>query len=181
MLTRSPRAAVALTGAALALAPASAAADPLLSGYGGPGSGEQDVLGSTLLPAGGGSTGGKPPSLRAARSVSLAPARGPRTAVPVTPSTAGNAGVARGGSTKPRRSAGRAGEPNPVTVRPSTSVPAPTASARQARPAGPGAATSAGALPVDGSDLALVLAVVVGLGGVGVASSRLARADEVPA
>lgn len=45
----------------ISIAPASAfAADPLLSGYGGPGGGEQAVLGDELLPAsgGGGDSGG---------------------------------------------------------------------------------------------------------------------------
>ncbi|MHB8234939.1 MAG: hypothetical protein ACYDHT_09835 [Solirubrobacteraceae bacterium] len=45
--------------AAAAVLPASAAASPLLSGYGGPGQGNQALLGSTLIngPKGGGSGG----------------------------------------------------------------------------------------------------------------------------
>ena len=46
----------ALAMAFAAVAPASAPASPLLSGYGGPGQGTQAILGSTLLngPSGGG-------------------------------------------------------------------------------------------------------------------------------
>ena len=67
--------------AALLLVPAPAlAGDSLLSGYGGPGGGEQVVLGSKLLPTGGGKGGGlrsrgaTPPAV--ARSVTL-PSSGP--------------------------------------------------------------------------------------------------------
>src|SRR3954452_13782503 len=59
------RALILATFAFLLLAPSSQAADPLLSGYGGPGGGEQVVLGSTLVGAalagadkGGGGSGG---------------------------------------------------------------------------------------------------------------------------
>ena len=41
--------------------PATAAAGPLLSGYGGPGQGNQAILGSSLLGGGGGSNGGGGP------------------------------------------------------------------------------------------------------------------------
>jgi hypothetical protein len=53
--------ALALMGASLTAAPAVAlAGSPLLSGYGGPGAGEQAILGSTLLggPHGGAGSGG---------------------------------------------------------------------------------------------------------------------------
>jgi hypothetical protein len=51
---------IALLAALAAAAPASAPANPLLSGYGGPGQGSQAILGATLLngpSSGGGSTG----------------------------------------------------------------------------------------------------------------------------
>jgi hypothetical protein len=48
-----------VAGAMLALAPATAlAGSPLLSGYGGPGAGEQAILGSTLVGGSGGGAGG---------------------------------------------------------------------------------------------------------------------------
>jgi hypothetical protein len=49
--------ATALLAALVAVAPASAAANSLLSGYGGPGAGNQAILGSALI-GGGGSAGG---------------------------------------------------------------------------------------------------------------------------
>lgn len=55
--------ALALTAAAFALAPSLAfAGSPLLSGYGGPGAGEQAILGSTLLGGQGGGSGSGGPS-----------------------------------------------------------------------------------------------------------------------
>jgi hypothetical protein len=51
---------IALMAALAAAAPAAASANPLLSGYGGPGQGSQAILGATLLngsSSGGGSTG----------------------------------------------------------------------------------------------------------------------------
>jgi hypothetical protein len=48
---------IALLAVLAAAAPAAAGANPLLSGYGGPGVGNQAILGSALL-NGGGSTGG---------------------------------------------------------------------------------------------------------------------------
>jgi hypothetical protein len=56
-------AALALTGLLTAATPLTAfAGSPLLSGYGGPGAGEQSIVGSTLLnaPHGGGGSGGSP-------------------------------------------------------------------------------------------------------------------------
>src|SRR5512147_3166846 len=54
-----------------------AAADPLLSGYGGPGGGEQVVLGSTVVGGSGGSggsSGSASASLRAAPAPAASPA-----------------------------------------------------------------------------------------------------------
>jgi hypothetical protein len=57
------------TTALLALPAASRASDPLLSGYGGPGGGQQVLLGSHLLGGAGGSGGGASGSLRAPASL----------------------------------------------------------------------------------------------------------------
>ncbi|MFZ1927083.1 MAG: hypothetical protein WAU42_13185 [Solirubrobacteraceae bacterium] len=55
--------ALALAAAMLVLAPTAAfAGSPLLSGYGGPGAGEQAILGSTLVGGSGGGAGGSPGS-----------------------------------------------------------------------------------------------------------------------
>jgi len=47
-----------LAAICLAIAPAAAAGSPLLSGYGGPGAGEQQIIGSTLVGGGSGHGGG---------------------------------------------------------------------------------------------------------------------------
>jgi hypothetical protein len=74
------RSAGLLLGVLLALAaalPLSAHAGPLLSGYGGPGQGNQAILGSTLLgPAGGGSPGAGGPSGPSAPALSSRGAAG---------------------------------------------------------------------------------------------------------
>ena len=74
--------AIAASVAALALAAAApqALAGPLLSGYGGPGQGNQELLGATLIGGssggGGGSAAGQPASV----SIEAAPARAAATA-----------------------------------------------------------------------------------------------------
>src|SRR5438876_10100556 len=77
--------------ALLALAPAAANAGPLLSGYGGPGQGNQAILGSTLLGGPGGGSSGA-----GAGSGSGAPAIVPSSGA-ATPTRAS------GGSSGPRR------------------------------------------------------------------------------
>jgi len=61
--------------ASFALAAPASAADPLLSGYAGPGGGEQTLLGSEVLPAPGGAKGGSPkaPASPATLQVGAAP------------------------------------------------------------------------------------------------------------
>jgi hypothetical protein len=78
---------------ALSLAAATAAqASPLLSGYGGPGQGNQVILGSTLIGGpGGGSTTGGPPSANANASESNA-------ALPASASGPGSPQTGSGGS-----------------------------------------------------------------------------------
>jgi hypothetical protein len=63
-------ASLALAMAASALAPTAAQAGPLLSGYGGPGAGNQAILGSALLngPSAGGGSGGEGASAGSARA-----------------------------------------------------------------------------------------------------------------
>jgi hypothetical protein len=62
-MTRKIWISLALTTAMLVVAPTTAfAGSPLLSGYGGPGAGEQAILGSTLVGGSGGGAGGSPSS-----------------------------------------------------------------------------------------------------------------------
>src|SRR4051794_38385267 len=84
--------AVLLTVLALPIAAHAAGDDPLLSGYGGPGSGDQAVLGGGTIGAGGkgggsgSSGGGAGGSLRAA-TPSVAPAPAPSSSASSSPST----------------------------------------------------------------------------------------------
>ena len=94
-------AAAAMTLAAAALAPASATAGSLLSGYGGPGEGNQAILGSALLggPSGGGGGG--------AESGSSATAQGSRGASAGEAATGSSGGKrAGGGASDGRRHSG---------------------------------------------------------------------------
>jgi len=84
------------------------AGDSLLSGYGGPGGGEQVVLGSKLLPPGGGSGGGirsrataPRPVVRSVTLPSNAPVQGSQGQAP-TPSGTGRAGGSTASSGSPK-------------------------------------------------------------------------------
>jgi len=100
---------VFLTTAA-AMVPVASRANPLLSGYGGPGQGNQAILGSALLngPSGGGSAGGG--------GASSSPGGSPRAAVassaqsgslPATPGTTAGAAGHTAGATRKGNSAAR--------------------------------------------------------------------------
>ncbi len=128
--------------------PASAVADPLLSGYGGPGLGSQAILGSTLLGGpengGGGSAGGGAGATLSAAEPSAGSGRLGATAgagIPAPPRAAASGSTAAG---RGRRAAGAIGRP-PGGV--SGLYPA---SER-------GAATSSGTLGLSGRDLAYIL------------------------
>jgi hypothetical protein len=77
------------------------AANPLLSGYSGPGGGEQAVLGSKLLPPGGGSGGGSGGSGTAAPATGVAGLRAAATATATATGTT-SAAAARPGSASKR-------------------------------------------------------------------------------
>src|SRR3954453_23598871 len=170
------RAFILSTFVILLLAPSSQAADPLLSGYGGPGGGEQVVLGSTLVGAGKGGGG----SGSSGGSASLRASAAPVAATPAQGSTASTAPASPNVTRKPagRSPAHRAarhakpGATHPAAKSPS-STPRTTATA-----AAPGAppvrvypsrASDAGGLPLSTTDvllglLALVALVLVGAG-----------------
>ena len=170
--------AAALVASTLLFAVAPAQGDPLVSGYGGPGSGEQDLLGSVLLPSGGdGRDDAEPTSIRAASSDPAA-SSSPQSAAPPATEPGNDASAVVGGSNDSGGAPGTgSGEPS-VSGAPASADAAPSVSAP---PRAPGASTTAGGLPVDGSDLLLVLVVLAGLGLVGVASARLARQAPTPA
>ena len=110
--------------AALLVFPASAlAGDTLLSGYGGPGGGEQVVLGAKLLPTGGGKGGGlrsrgaTPAAV--ARSVTL-PSSGPAAGLQRQGATPAGAKTPTGGSAGATKAAGG----TRIVVAPSTALTA---------------------------------------------------------
>jgi hypothetical protein len=153
------------------LAPPASAAGPLLSGYGGPGAGEQAVLGSALLNARGGgepgsggpkNTGGPSAGGPSAPGTGSA-AAGRATGAPGSPSPGhdGSTGSFRGdrGSAGGERGSGEAGGGAPTYVYPSS---------LRSAPASP-------ALGLSGRDLLLALAVAAGLAVLGTATIRIAR------
>jgi hypothetical protein len=108
-MSRKGGIAVVLASVGLTLAIASSAAfagSPLLSGYGGPGAGEQAVIGSTLIggsgggAGSGGSSGSAGSSSSGASSTGAAPAGGGSSSGATSPLTGGGsaAGKAGGGS-----------------------------------------------------------------------------------
>lgn len=150
-----------------ALTDSASAQSPLLSGYGGPGAGEQVIIGAAFLkvPRGGGDSGQAGGSSR------------PRT---VGRSEAGTAGS---GSTLPASEQGRAQgtqSPNPNRVGHSSSNGRSNARTGRAGPfTYPGSLRSttgdSGVLGFSGLDLLLVTLVLGALGLVGAFTRRLAR------
>jgi hypothetical protein len=154
---------------AVALLPASGhAADPLLSGYGGPGGGEQVVLGSTMVGGGGGGGDG--------RSSSAGPTDPSQQSLRALISTAAAATPRSGARSKsvphkPHRSA------------PSSNGSGTATSANAAQPRAPGApavlaypsrASDAGGLPLSIADVLLGLAALAALVLAGLGLRRLA-------
>lgn len=185
MLHRSARASVLIALAAALGGGASAHADPLVSGYGGPGGADQSVLGSTLLPGGGGKSGGSGSgservSLRAS-SAQAVPGltSAPRSTSPASAATRSNG---RSAARQGRSSAGRPSSNASTKARTQAGAPAAHQAPRALAPVtNTGASTSAGALPVPGSDLLIALAIAAGLGLAGFASARLARSQPTSA
>jgi hypothetical protein len=159
-----------LTAPTVALA---AGDDPLLSGYGGPGSGDQAVLGGGLVGGGGSGSGG-------AGSASLR-AKAPSAPVPSSQATS-SPGAASSG-TRPRVTKHRATKHKRAHTPslPSTATAAPTSAAGPAKlprlAPSPVAAdrSSAGTLPLSTRDLLLALVVALAIAALAVATRRLAR------
>jgi hypothetical protein len=144
----------------LLLAPGRAAADPLLSGYAGPGGGEQVVLGSTLTGGSGGSggsSGGGSDSLRAASAPVASPA--PAATTPAAPSRS------TGHSRKPgaKRARGSAGRHPKSSTPAAKSTPAPAATGAPPVRAYPSRAADAGGLPLSAGDVLVALVALIGL------------------
>jgi len=156
----------------LTLAPAAAhAEDPLLSGYGGPGGGEQVVLGSKLIGGDGGS-----------RSMRVkAPQRGAATAAP---RVSGAAAVAVAAPTAASATGTRARRPHkrPRSSRGASAATrrAPVATPTPARPLAPvpvaAAVATSGGLPLTSKDIVLLAAGLAAAALAGLTAARVRRA-----
>jgi hypothetical protein len=181
----------ALLAAFVAVAPACASANSLLSGYGGPGAGNQAILGSTLI-GGGGSAGGGGSSGSGGPTGSTDASSGAATAVAGTgeagsasagASERGVVAAARGGgaggkgaggqsasgATGSRRGHGKAsgGAAHAYSVTPLDDVSKP-------------ASVGSGALGFSAADLGYLLLALAVLGATGVITRRLVGASTRP-
>jgi hypothetical protein len=160
---------LALAGFLLTAAPVAASAgSPLLSGYGGPGTGEQAIVGSTLLnaPRGGAGSGG---SLGTGSTSSAGTGRGGIGGAPSNGARGGLAGAAgsAGGSTSSKGGVG--------------SSASQVGSARVNRadayvyPSSPGSAPNSPVIGISSGDLPPLLGIIATLMLIGVLTLRLAR------
>ena len=168
---------VTLASLLLAVAPATAADDPLLSGYSGPGGGDQSLLGSGLVPPGkgGGSLKAPAPTVSAAvQGVSGVPATQPDyPALKPSPPAPGGVRGARGpgrraGSSPTKR---KASSPTPAPAASTPSEPPTAASAPPARDR----ASAGASLFTFANVLGVVLGLVV-LGATALGTARLSAA-----
>jgi hypothetical protein len=160
--------------------------DPLLSGYGGPGSGDQAVLGGGLVGGGGGGSG----SYGAGGSGSLRAVTPSAPAGTATPSSgAGASDTASPSATPGRHTSSGSGRHRgtkhqgaiaPTSPAPSSAGSIPTATDTANLPrlaATPASAerSSAGGLPLSTSDLLVALVVALAIAALAVATRRLSR------
>ncbi len=173
---------IVLTGAIAAAlmigTPTLAAASPLLSGYGGPGQGSQQILGAALLgggsggaSGGGGSTGGKPGGSSGSSRY------GERSAESESSGTgAPGANVTKGGGGTAPRHAGGGSSSRGTGAGEASGAGAsayPAAPAEQASVATPVGAQTLG---LSGDDLLLVVLALAALAFTGFLTRQLARA-----
>jgi len=159
---------LSLLAVLMTVAPSSAFADSLLSGYGGPGEGSQAILGSVLLGGGAGGGGG---SASSASGLTGSPSSG-ATGNATSAGSSGRSATARAGS---GRTAGGAsgsrsgsGEASVGAARAYPVVSPGNTSSRQA-------STPAQTLGLSGEDLGYVLLALGALVVTGLATWRLAR------
>lgn len=150
-----------------AIAPATAAAGSLLSGYGGPGQGNQAILGSGLVngPSGGAGGGGSTAAPSAA-AVSGEAATGGGAAAATVVVVHPHGGHRSHSRTQAGGAGAHAGNVTP---------PATSSSSRAGGPDSSGGGT----LGFSGSDVVYLLLVVAGLVGTGFVTRRLAQRTEV--
>jgi hypothetical protein len=176
----------ALVAALVAVLPVSASANSLLSGYGGPGAGNQAILGSTLIGAGGSAGGGSASSSGSAGSSEptgssgsagseaasggeaasdSAGGQGPEGDVKGGAAGEGGGAKATGaaGGSRGRHGKTSAGAARAYPVRPLDDASKPSSA-------------GSGALSLSAADFGYLLLVLAALGATGVVTSRLARA-----
>jgi hypothetical protein len=146
---------IVLLATLAAAAPAAASASPLLSGYGGPGVGNQAILGSALLNGGGSTGGGSGPTGQGS-----GPASGAASVPTVAANDTAGERVAR---RAPRGAAPKGGGAKVSGVALSTYP----ASERG------GAAPASGTLGLSGQDILFILLALLGLAFTGVFTRRL--------
>jgi hypothetical protein len=146
----------------MALTSASAFANPLLSGYGGPGQGDQAILGAALLngPSEGGGSGGggqsdDSTSIEAPVEARTAPAQSG-----TTQTHASGHAVRHHARQTPAPKPAKPAAPKPVPIRPLAS-----------------SASAGGTLGLSGTDLAYILLALAALAVTAVATSQLAGAS----
>jgi hypothetical protein len=151
---------------AAAWLPAAAYANPLLSGYGGPGQGNQAILGATLLNGSGG--GGSSGAVVAATSSGRVSGEGTSTT-----------GAARGGaqaSGSPKASGGASPRAARRVHRQSSAAPRSQDPESIYRALERSSSVSAGGSPaLSGSEVALIALALVALATIGVVTRRIAR------
>jgi hypothetical protein len=171
--------------------PPARAEDPLLSGYAGPGGGDQAVLGSQLIGGAGKGGGGGPSSGAgsAAGSRSLqAPPPAPAPSGAAASGSGSGSGASSGTSNGKADRTGRSGAKGShgSARHPGSASRTPGASARRpapaiAAPTYPSArASGAGALPFSGEDVLLALLGAGVVAAVAAATLRLTRARPEP-
>jgi hypothetical protein len=155
--------AVSLALAAAALVPGSASAGSLLSGYGGPGEGNQVILGAALLggPSGGAGAGGEGGSGSGGQGSALvAPGQGAAAGPGTTGASGAAAGRGRHSHARANAASGNAGEPSAQGQRTPTSPVNIDVSKSEVLPS---------------SDLQYILLALVALAATGAMTRRLAR------
>jgi hypothetical protein len=160
---------IAAVFAVVAVLPGSALASSLLSGYGGPGQGNQAILGSALLngPKGGGGSSGSQSSGSEASTGAIVNGEGSEASSERGHASAGGSGSSKGGgsgSSSATRGNSRPGAAKGPRGRPSTPAAAPSFyPAAERLPAG----SQGDSLGLSGSDvlyIVLAAALLVSLG-----------------
>jgi hypothetical protein len=162
----------------LSTAPSSAFANPLLSGYGGPGEGNQAILGSTLVggPGGGGGSAGGAAGGSSGSSLGGAVGSGARSAQSdATPTVSSGRGLGvRAGGRAAGAGSGSRGASGKASGGATRAYP--FSSAENARQAASGETQTLG---ISGEDLAYIFLALGALAFTGVLTRRLARTSRL--